>query len=94
LLKKFPVSYSHRRLFQLSGYPQSPISDKEKCNRFGAKNIKFVIPQYPFIDSEGKNRRIDFVLIYNDKKIALEVNGETYHGEDIIPRERFDDNLI
>ena len=60
---------------------------------FGEENIKYVIPQYPFIDSEGKTRRIDFGLVYNGKKIALEVNGETYHAEGIIPNENFDDNL-
>ncbi|MBR8828401.1 MAG: DEAD/DEAH box helicase family protein [Gomphosphaeria aponina SAG 52.96 = DSM 107014] len=59
----------------------------------GSKNIKYVIPQYPFIDSEGHARRIDFGLVYNNKKIALEVNGETYHAEGIIPNEMFDDNL-
>jgi superfamily II DNA or RNA helicase len=60
---------------------------------FGEKNIKYVIPQYSFIDSEGKARRIDFGLMYNNKKIALEINGETYHAEGIIPNENFDDNL-
>ena len=59
----------------------------------GKKNIKYVIPQYPFIDSEGKVRRIDFALIKDDVKIALEVNGETYHAEGIIPNDMFDDNL-
>ncbi len=59
----------------------------------GKKNIKYVIPQYPFIDSEGKNRRIDFVILKNSKKIALEVNGELYHAEGVIPNEMFDDNL-
>ena len=59
----------------------------------GKKNIKHVIPQYPFIDSEGKNRRIDFVILKNSKKVALEVNGELYHAKGIIPNEMFDDNL-
>ena len=51
---------------------------------FGKHNIKYVIPQYPFIDSEGRNRRIDFVVIKDSKKLALEVNGEFYHAEGII----------
>lgn len=59
----------------------------------GKKNIKYVIPQYPFIDSEGGLRRIDFALIKDGVKIALEVNGETYHAEGIIPNDVFDDNL-
>ena len=59
----------------------------------GKKSLKYVIPQYPFIDSEGKLRRIDFAVVKDNKKVALEVNGETYHGEGIIPNETFDDNL-
>jgi superfamily II DNA or RNA helicase len=59
----------------------------------GKKNIKYIIPQYPFIDSEGRLRRIDFALIKDSIKIALEVNGETYHAEGVIPNEMFDDNL-
>lgn len=59
----------------------------------GDKSIKYVIPQYPFLDSGGKLRRIDFALIKDGTKIALEVNGETYHAEGIIPNETFDDNL-
>ena len=60
---------------------------------FGEKNIRYVVPQYPFIDSEGRTRRIDFGLSHKGMKIALEVNGETYHAEGIIPGEQFDDNL-
>ena len=48
---------------------------------FGAKHIKYVVPQYPFIDSEGRARRIDFGIVYEGRKIALEVNGKTYHAE-------------
>jgi superfamily II DNA or RNA helicase len=59
----------------------------------GKEKIKHVIPQYPFIDSEGRSRRIDFGIVFNNKRIALEVNGETYHAEGIIPNEMFDDNL-
>lgn len=60
---------------------------------FGNKKMKYVIPQYPFLDSSGRSRRIDFGVLYNGKKLALEVNGESYHAEGIIPGEQFDDNL-
>lgn len=59
----------------------------------GPQKIKYVIPQYPFLDSSGRSRRIDFGVIYDGKKLALEVNGESYHAEGIIPGEQFDDNL-
>jgi superfamily II DNA or RNA helicase len=59
----------------------------------GTENLKYLVPQYPFLDSEGRNRRIDFVVIKGNEKLALEVNGETYHAEGIIAKEVYDDNL-
>ncbi|PWG74515.1 hypothetical protein DF186_17515, partial [Enterococcus hirae] len=47
-----------------------------------------------FIDQTGRTRRIDFAYKYGNSQIALEVNGETYHAEGIIPNEMFDDNLF
>lgn len=59
-------------------------------------NISKIEPQSVFIDSTGKNRRIDFAYHddENNVKIAFEVNGESYHAEGIIPDESFDDNLF
>ena len=84
----------------LVAYGNRIVQDSEKLflreflyPLLGKKGIIYVIPQYPFIDSLGKLRRIDFALIKGSVKIALEVNGETYHAEGIIPNEMFDDNL-
>lgn len=57
-------------------------------------SIEHVIPQHPFLDSTGRSRRIDFAYTENGAKLALEVNGESYHAEGIIPDETFDDNLF
>ena len=59
----------------------------------GSEKIKFVIPQYPFLDSTGRNRRIDFAIKTDEKKIALEVDGETYHAEGVVKSVDFDDGL-
>lgn len=56
--------------------------------------IENIQPQYPFIDRTGRTRRIDFAYHGSKAAIALEVNGETYHAEGIIPNELFDDNLF
>jgi superfamily II DNA or RNA helicase len=56
--------------------------------------IEYIEPQSPFIDRTGRSRRIDFAYKGSRKPIALEVNGETYHAEGIIPNEMFDDNLF
>jgi hypothetical protein len=57
-------------------------------------NIEKIEPQYSFIDSTGRKRRIDFAYLGETSKLAFEVNGETYHAEGIIPHEMFDDNLF
>ncbi|AXX90373.1 hypothetical protein CKA55_12925 [Arcobacter suis] len=60
----------------------------------GETFIKYLVPQYPFIDSEGKSRRLDFGLIYNNTKLAFEIDGETYHAEGAITSDMFDDSLF
>lgn len=56
--------------------------------------IENIVPQYQFIDRTGRSRRIDFAYHGSNGKLALEVNGESYHAEGIIPNEQFDDNLF
>lgn len=57
-------------------------------------NLSAVIPQYPFVDRTGSRRQIDFAFVHGSQKIALEVNGESYHAEGILPFEQFDANLF
>lgn len=56
--------------------------------------IEKVEPQRVFIDRSGSSRRIDFAFVDETSKLALEVNGETYHAEGIIPDQMFDENLF
>lgn len=59
-----------------------------------SSKIEGITPQYQFLDRTGKTRRIDFAYHGTKAAIALEVNGESYHAEGIIPNELFDDNLF
>lgn len=58
------------------------------------EKLTAIEPQFPFLDRTGRARRIDFVCRGSKRPLALEVNGETYHAEGIIPNEMFDDNLF
>lgn len=85
----------------LDTYSNRIIPDSEKLfvsdflfPIIGEEKMKYVIPQYPFIDSEGHRRQIDFALVYNDYKVAFEIDGETYHSEGMITSAQFDDNLF
>jgi superfamily II DNA or RNA helicase len=57
-------------------------------------NLLRIAPQHPFLDSTGRSRKIDFAYADGNTRLALEVNGETYHAEGIIPNDMFDDNLF
>lgn len=57
---------------------------------FGTHGLRFLTPQVPFVDSAGKQRRIDFVLQGRDR-YALEVEGHHYHAREAIGKERFED---
>lgn len=84
--------------YQLYGSRISQDSERLFVNDFLypllGPNIKYVEPQRPFLDRSGKCRRIDFAYHGQRNKIALEVNGETYHAEGIIPDAMFDENLF
>lgn len=56
--------------------------------------IEAVCPQFPFLDRTGRQRRMDFAYCGPQARLAIEVNGETYHAEGIIPNDQFDDNLF
>lgn len=57
---------------------------------FGLAGLSYLTPQSPFVDTAGKQRRIDF-LLDTGRKYALEVEGRTYHSSSKQDAERFDD---
>ena len=84
--------------YQKYGSRISQVSERLFVEEFlyplvGSK-LDNIEPQCTFLDRTGKSRRIDFAYHGDGAKIALEVNGETYHAEGIIPDEQFDDNLF
>ena len=54
---------------------------------------KFVLPQYVIHEDLGNTRRIDFAVVTVNTKLAIELDGYTYHAEGIVTREKFSDDL-
>lgn len=50
------------------------------CETFGPEKANYIGIQYPFVDIYGKHRYIDFVLESKADKIAIEIDGETWHN--------------
>ena len=64
------------------------------CDRFGPEKSRFVFTQYPFVDIYGNNRFIDFALESEGIKIAIEIDGETYHNPRNISDNKYYDDML
>lgn len=64
------------------------------CDVFGPEKSQFIFVQYPFVDIYGNNRYIDFALESEDSKIAIEIDGETYHNPNKVSSNKYYDDLL
>lgn len=64
------------------------------CDAFGPEKSQYLYIQYPFVDIYGNRRYIDFALENEDMKIAIEVDGETYHNPSMVSRNKYYDDLL
>lgn len=64
------------------------------CDVFGPENSQYIFVQYPFADIYGKQRWIDFAIEMENEKIAIEIDGETYHNPNKISQNKYYDDLL
>lgn len=64
------------------------------CETFGPDKADNLYIQYPFNDIYGNHRYIDFALIAPQNKIAIEIDGETYHNPNKISDNKYYDDLL
>jgi len=50
--------------------------------------------QYPCVDIYGRHRYIDFALESPESKIAIEIDGETYHNPSKVSENKYADDLL
>jgi len=63
------------------------------CDTFGPEKSEFLFLQYPFADIYGNRRSIDFALESENLKIAIEIDGETYHNPNKVSSNKYYDDL-
>ncbi|WP_102401365.1 DEAD/DEAH box helicase [Haloimpatiens massiliensis] len=61
---------------------------------FGEENTKYLFIQYPVADIYGNHRYIDFALESEGEKIAIEIDGGTYHDPSKISTNKYYDDLL
>ncbi len=63
------------------------------CDTFGPEKSQYLYLQYPFTDIYGNRRLIDFALENEELRIAIEIDGETYHNPSKVSRNKYYDDL-
>lgn len=64
------------------------------CETFGPAKAGELYVQHPFVDIYGRHRWIDFAVETPSEKIAIEIDGETYHNPKRISDEKYVDDLL
>ena len=64
------------------------------CEAFGPEKIENLQVQYPCVDIYGRHRYIDFALESPESKIAIEIDGETYHNPSKVSENKYADDLL
>ena len=64
------------------------------CDVFGPEKAQYVYLQYPFLDIYGGHRTIDFAMNSSEGRIAIEVDGNTWHDPSKISEDKYHDDLL
>ena len=64
------------------------------CEAFGVEKGQYVYLQYPTLDIYGGHRTIDFAVNLPDGKVAIEVDGNTWHQPGVVSMDKYHDDLL
>lgn len=64
------------------------------CEVFGPEKGQYVYLQYPFVDIYGKHRTIDFAFKSNIGRVAVEIDGTTWHNPAKVSEDKYIDDLL
>ncbi len=64
------------------------------CDVFGPEKGQYVYLQYPFVDIYGKHRTIDYAFACADGRVAVEVDGTTWHDPSKVSEDKYTDDLL
>ncbi len=64
------------------------------CETFGADKGQYVYLQYPTVDIYGGHRYIDFAVNLPDGRVAIEVDGNTWHQPGKTSEDKYHDDLL
>lgn len=81
----------------MSKYGNSSAEDKfieTFCELYGPEKGQYVYMQYPCTDIYGRHRTIDFAFQTDSGKIAIEIDGTTWHDPSKVSEDKYEDDLL
>lgn len=64
------------------------------CDAYGPERGQYVYLQYPFVDIYGGHRTIDYAFDSSEGRIAIEIDGNTWHQPDKVSEDKYHDDLL
>ncbi|ORJ63412.1 DEAD/DEAH box helicase family protein [Geothermobacter hydrogeniphilus] len=76
--------------------PTRPEALFEDCfiEAFGESNRGVLFREFPYVDCAGKTRFVDYALFTTRQKIAIELNGESFHHPTVIGAKKYCSQLF
>ena len=64
------------------------------CDVYGPERGQYVYLQYPFVDIYGGHRTIDYAFDSSEGRIAIEIDGNTWHQPNKVSEDKYHDDLL
>lgn len=64
------------------------------CDAYSPERGQYVYMQYPFVDIYGGHRTIDYAFDSSEGRIAIEIDGNTWHQPDKVSEDKYHDDLL
>ena len=81
----------------MSKYGNSTAEDnfiEAFCDLYGPEKGQYVYMQYPCVDIYGRHRTIDFAFRTDSGKVAIEIDGTTWHNPENVSEDKYEDDLL
>ncbi|MFQ5853096.1 MAG: hypothetical protein ACE5JU_21260 [Candidatus Binatia bacterium] len=77
-------------------YPSEDLFVNIFTALYGEQHRSYLLKYHnlPFSDTGGGPRFMDFALFLSDKKVAIEIEGETYHNPALVESSKYSDDLL
>lgn len=77
-------------------YPSEELFVNIFTALYGEQHRSYLLKYHnlPFSDTGGGPRFMDFALFLSDKKVAIEIEGETYHNPALVESSKYSDDLL